>query len=82
MQPGVPIANLATACVRLQGAPALLMQARTLPDSAPPQVSTDDGELLALKLHRLGRTSFRQIKNRRDYLQGAPPPLPHQPIAS
>ena len=34
------------------------------------EVTTDDGQLLALKLHRLGRTSFRQIKNRRDYLQG------------
>jgi len=28
-----------------------------------------DGELLALKLHRLGRISFRNIKQKRDYLQ-------------
>eukprot|EP00746_Dinoflagellata_sp_MGD_P164455 gnl/MRDRNA2_/MRDRNA2_93087_c0_seq1.p1 gnl/MRDRNA2_/MRDRNA2_93087_c0~~gnl/MRDRNA2_/MRDRNA2_93087_c0_seq1.p1 ORF type:complete len:511 (+),score=137.95 gnl/MRDRNA2_/MRDRNA2_93087_c0_seq1:76-1608(+) len=28
-----------------------------------------DGETLALKLHRLGRVSFRSIKNNRDYLQ-------------
>lgn len=29
---------------------------------------TDDGEVLALKLHRLGRTSFRAVKSKRDYL--------------
>ena len=34
------------------------------------EVSTDAGEVLCLKLHRLGRTSFRAIKNKRDYLQG------------
>lgn len=28
-----------------------------------------DGELVALKLHRLGRISFRAIKEKRDYLQ-------------
>lgn len=28
-----------------------------------------EGEILALKLHRLGRVSFRSIKNNRDYLQ-------------
>uniref|UniRef100_A0A7S4RMP4 Serine/threonine-protein kinase RIO2 n=1 Tax=Alexandrium monilatum TaxID=311494 RepID=A0A7S4RMP4_9DINO len=28
-----------------------------------------DGEVLALKLHRLGRVSFRAIKEKRDYLQ-------------
>lgn len=28
----------------------------------------DDGEVLALKLHRLGRTSFRAVKSKRDYL--------------
>lgn len=28
-----------------------------------------DGAVLALKLHRLGRVSFRSIKNNRDYLQ-------------
>ena len=27
------------------------------------------GELQALKLHRLGRTSFRAVKTKRDYLQ-------------
>ena len=32
-------------------------------------VVNDDGEQLCLKLHRLGRISFRQIKNKRDYLQ-------------
>jgi RIO kinase 2 len=31
-------------------------------------VLTDDGEVLALKLHRLGRTSFRAVKSKRDYL--------------
>jgi hypothetical protein len=31
-------------------------------------VLTDDGEILALKLHRLGRTSFRAVKAKRDYL--------------
>ena len=28
-----------------------------------------DGELVALKLHRLGRISFRAIKEKRDYLR-------------
>lgn len=32
---------------------------------------TEEEETLALKLHRLGRTSFRAVKNKRDYLQGA-----------
>ncbi|XP_072038733.1 uncharacterized protein [Amphiura filiformis] len=31
-------------------------------------VANDDGEQLALKLHRLGRTSFRKLKEKRDYL--------------
>ena len=30
-------------------------------------VNNEAGEELCLKLHRLGRTSFRQIKNKRDY---------------
>ena len=30
-------------------------------------VSNEEDEQLAMKLHRLGRTSFRQIKNKRDY---------------
>lgn len=30
-------------------------------------VADNDGEEYALKIHRLGRTSFRQIKNKRDY---------------
>jgi RIO kinase 2 len=30
-------------------------------------VQNQDGQELVLKLHRLGRTSFRQIKNMRDY---------------
>ncbi len=29
----------------------------------------EEGEVLALKLHRLGRTSFRAVKNKRDYLR-------------
>eukprot|EP00039_Didymoeca_costata_P012213 m.175114 g.175114 ORF g.175114 m.175114 type:complete len:501 (-) comp15419_c0_seq1:5148-6650(-) len=33
-------------------------------------VANDEGEQLALKLHRLGRTSFRAIKRSRDYFQG------------
>ena len=32
------------------------------------QVSNDEGETFALKLHRLGRTSFRAVKSKRDYL--------------
>ncbi len=32
------------------------------------QVMNDEGEVFALKLHRLGRTSFRAVKNQRDYL--------------
>ncbi|CAK8691414.1 unnamed protein product [Clavelina lepadiformis] len=30
-------------------------------------VGDADGQQMALKIHRLGRTSFRQIKNKRDY---------------
>ena len=33
------------------------------------QVMNEEGEVLALKLHRLGRTSFRAVKNKRDYLR-------------
>ena len=33
-------------------------------------VINEEGETLALKLQRLGRTSFRSIKKNRDYLQG------------
>lgn len=32
------------------------------------QVMNDEGEVFALKLHRLGRTSFRDVKSKRDYL--------------
>lgn len=32
-------------------------------------VANSEGEELCLKLHRLGRTSFRAIKNKRDYLR-------------
>jgi len=34
------------------------------------QVADDEGRIFALKLHRLGRTSFRAIKDKRDYLEG------------
>ena len=30
-------------------------------------VASPDGTQYALKLHRLGRTSFRNLKNKRDY---------------
>ena len=33
------------------------------------QVLNAEGEVLALKLHRLGRTSFRAVKQKRDYLR-------------
>lgn len=33
------------------------------------EVSTEDGRTLAMKLHRLGRTSFRAVKSKRDYLR-------------
>mmetsp|Transcript_39235 Transcript_39235/g.100242 ORF Transcript_39235/g.100242 Transcript_39235/m.100242 type:complete len:466 (-) Transcript_39235:150-1547(-) len=32
------------------------------------EVINEEGETLALKLHRLGRTSFRAVKSKRDYL--------------
>lgn len=32
------------------------------------QVKNEAGEVMALKLHRLGRTSFRAVKSKRDYL--------------
>lgn len=31
-------------------------------------MTNDAGEVFALKLHRLGRTSFRAVKNKRDYV--------------
>ncbi|XP_002979314.2 serine/threonine-protein kinase rio2 [Selaginella moellendorffii] len=33
------------------------------------EVVAEDGQTLALKLHRLGRTSFRAVKSKRDYLK-------------
>lgn len=30
-------------------------------------VANEEGQQFALKLHRLGRTSFRNLKNKRDY---------------
>ena len=33
------------------------------------QVTDEEGNLLALKLHRLGRTSFRNVRQKRDYLR-------------
>ncbi|KAL6531614.1 hypothetical protein OROMI_027977 [Orobanche minor] len=33
------------------------------------EVATEDGTILAVKLHRLGRTSFRAVKSKRDYLR-------------
>ena len=32
-------------------------------------MTDEEGNLLALKLHRLGRTSFRNVKQKRDYLR-------------
>ena len=32
------------------------------------EVENADGETMILKLHRLGRTSFRAVKSKRDYL--------------
>ncbi|XP_072965842.1 serine/threonine-protein kinase rio2 [Typha angustifolia] len=32
------------------------------------EVATEDGTVLAMKLHRLGRVSFRAVKTKRDYL--------------
>nr|CAD1834641.1 unnamed protein product [Ananas comosus var. bracteatus] len=32
------------------------------------EVATEDGTVLAMKLHRLGRVSFRAVKSKRDYL--------------
>ena len=54
------------------------------------QVLNAEGEVLALKLHRLGRASFRAVKQKRDYLRHrtsfrwvAPlPGLPHVPVAA
>ncbi len=33
------------------------------------EVVTEDGRTLVMKFHRLGRTSFRAVKNKRDYLR-------------
>ncbi|XP_073141524.1 serine/threonine-protein kinase rio2 isoform X2 [Henckelia pumila] len=33
------------------------------------EVATEDGTILVMKLHRLGRTSFRAVKSKRDYLR-------------
>lgn len=32
-------------------------------------MATEDGTVLAMKLHRLGRVSFRAVKSKRDYLK-------------
>ena len=32
-------------------------------------MATEDGTVMAMKLHRLGRTSFRAVKSKRDYLK-------------
>lgn len=34
-------------------------------------MTDEEGNLLALKLHRLGRTSFRNVRTKRDYLRSA-----------
>ncbi|EIE18013.1 RIO1-domain-containing protein [Coccomyxa subellipsoidea C-169] len=44
-----------------------VFEACPLPGAAA--VLNADGEVLAMKLHRLGRTSFRAVKKKRDYLQ-------------
>lgn len=33
------------------------------------EVAREDGTVLAMKLHRLGRVSFRAVKSKRDYLK-------------
>ncbi|XP_022718624.1 serine/threonine-protein kinase rio2-like isoform X4 [Durio zibethinus] len=33
------------------------------------EVAREDGTVMAMKLHRLGRTSFRAVKSKRDYLR-------------
>lgn len=33
------------------------------------EVACEDGTVMAMKLHRLGRTSFRAVKSKRDYLR-------------
>lgn len=33
------------------------------------EVANEDGTIFAMKLHRLGRTSFRAVKSKRDYLK-------------
>jgi RIO kinase 2 len=33
------------------------------------EVAAEDGTVLAMKLHRLGRVSFRAVKSKRDYLR-------------
>ncbi|KAL4556531.1 hypothetical protein LXL04_039187 [Taraxacum kok-saghyz] len=33
------------------------------------EVANEDGTVMAMKLHRLGRTSFRAVKTKRDYLK-------------
>ena len=39
------------------------------PGAVHTQVLSPHGERMALKLHRLGRTSFRAVKAKRDYLR-------------
>lgn len=33
------------------------------------EVADEDGKIMAMKLHRLGRVSFRAVKSKRDYLK-------------
>jgi RIO-like serine/threonine protein kinase len=51
----------------VQGHKKLILKSLWYPDIF--EVATEDGTVLAMKLHRLGRTSFRAVKSKRDYLR-------------
>ena len=54
-------------CSSTDSASALRQCLTSVPTTT--QVIDEEGNVLALKLHRLGRTSFRAVKSKRDYLK-------------
>ncbi|RLN03686.1 serine/threonine-protein kinase rio2 [Panicum miliaceum] len=53
--------------IKTLGHKKLILKSLWYPDIF--EVATEDGTVLAMKLHRLGRTSFRAVKSKRDYLR-------------
>ena len=64
------VAVFQLACFLKPPCTALIMRAHIpKPKKSSVQVTGEHGEVLALKLHRLGRTSFRAVRRHRDYVR-------------